>query len=289
MNREKPPSIAVVVGAIGVRAAALIPLFEFLDEAGIEPGLVVGSSGGSFIAAMHGAGFSAAEMSRVVLENEGAKLYSQVDYHTLAGFAHPKLAPAGISHAMKKSGLQRELYRRIFGDRRLEDLKPKTIFQATDCLAGDGVMLERGELADAVYASSGFAPDFPPIKIDGRWLCDGSYVSPVPILEAVTRQADVIIAMFHQEEPKPVPEDILESNFNILAAFFSRLVRDQTMMAIELHHDEIVPIPVKFEEYVGPWDTTAYRKAIEAGRRALERKKDEILEVIAGAGARETE
>ncbi|MBK8316477.1 MAG: patatin-like phospholipase family protein [Acidobacteria bacterium] len=42
----------MVIGGIGVRAAAFIPLFEFLDEAQIEPDLVIGSSGGAFVAAM---------------------------------------------------------------------------------------------------------------------------------------------------------------------------------------------------------------------------------------------
>lgn len=284
MRTERSPKIAVVIGGIGVRAAAFIPLFELLDEAQIEPDLVIGSSGGAFIAAMHGAGYSSEAMCGIINGIEGTKIYSKVDYHTLIGFAHPKLAPPGIGSAMKKSRLQQELYQRVFGDRRLEEIRPTTLLQSTDCLIGEGVLLDSGPLAEAVYAASAFAPDFPPIKFDGRWLCDGSYISPVPIMEAVKREADVVIAMFYQEEPKPVPSDLLESNFNILAAFFSRLVKDQTMMSIEMHHHEIILMPIRFGEYIGPWDTSAYSKIIEAGRKTVSQKKEEILEVIAGAG-----
>src|SRR5262249_26169413 len=154
------------------------------------------------------------------------------------GFAHQKLAKPGIGSALKKPDRQQHLFRRIFGARRLEELRPTTLLQSTDCIVGEGVALSSGPLAEAGVAAGASAPGFPLIHFEGRWLVDGAYMSPVPILEAVKRQADVIIALFHQEEPKPHPEDLLESNYNILAAYFSRLIKDQIMLAIELHHHE---------------------------------------------------
>ena len=274
------PKLAVVVGAIGLRAIAAIPLFEFLDEARIASHLLIGSSGGAMMAAMRGAGYSPAEMRKVVEGMRREKLYSQIDYRTLLGFAHPKLAKPGIGSALKKSDRQHQLYRRVFGERRLEDLRPTTLLQATDCLTGEGVVLNSGLLSEAVYASSAMAPEFPPIQFEDRWLVDGAYISPVPILESVKRQADVIIALFFQEEPKPHPKDLLESNFNILAAYFSRLVKDQTLISIELHHHEIILAPIKFDEYIGPWETGAIPAILRAGEKAVERKKEEILNAI---------
>lgn len=277
------PKLAVVIGAIGVRAIAAIPLFELLDEARIEADLLIGSSGGALMAAMRGADYSPAEMRKLVEGMRREKLYSQVDYRTLLGFAHPKLAKPGIGSALKKSDRQHELYRRIFGERRLEDLRPTTLLQSADCIVGEGVMLGAGPLADAVYAASAMAPDFPPIQFDGRWLVDGAYISPVPILEAVKQQADVIIALFYDEEPKPHPEDLLESNFNILAAYFSRLIKDQTILSIELHHHEIILVPIRFDRYVGPWELGAIPEILQAGDKAVARKRDEILDVVANS------
>jgi NTE family protein len=274
------PKVAVVIGSIGVRAAAAIPLFEFLDESGVETDLLVGSSSGAIFTAMRGAGITTAQMREFAGQMHGKKIYSQIDYRTLFGFAHPKLAKPGIGSALKKPGQQQRLFQRAFGTRRLEELLPRTVLLSTDCIAGEGVVLDSGPLADAVYASSAMAPYFPPIQFNGRWLADGAYLFPVPILEAVKRQADVIIALFHQEEPKPHPEDLLESNYNILAAYFSRLIKDQIMLAIELHHHEIILAPVQFESYVGPWETAAIPAVIEAGRESVARKKDEILGAI---------
>lgn len=274
------PKIAVVVGAIGVRGAAAIPLFEFLEGANIEPDLLIGSSGGALMAAMCGAGISPAKMRDFVGEMHRERPYSQVDYRTLLGFAHPKLAKPGIGSALKKPHRQQELYRRIFGAQRLEELRPTTLLQSADCIAGEGIVLNAGPLAEAVYAASAMAPDFPPIQFEGRWLVDGAYISPLPIIEAVKRQADVIIALFYQEEPKPQPDDLLEANFNILAAYFSRLVKDQTMLSIELHHHEIILVPIKFDEYVSPWDTAALPTILQAGQKAVARQKAEIMDVV---------
>lgn len=280
-SEQARPKVAVVVGAIGVRAAAAIPLFEFFDEAGIEADLLIGSSGGALMTAMRGAGIGTDRMRRFIERMHGEKLYSRIDYRTLLGFAHPKLARPGIGSALKRPQRQQQFYQEIFGSRRLEELQPATLLQAADCIAGEGVVLHSGLVADAVYAASAMAPEFPPIQLDGRWLVDGAYTSPVPILEAVKRHADVIITLFHQEEPKPHPEDLLEANYNILAAYFSRLVKDQTMLSIELHHHEIILAPIHFEEYIGPWETRALPKVLEAGERVVARKKDEIRRAIA--------
>src|SRR5262245_45732592 len=135
------PKVAVVIGAIGVRAAAAIPLFEFLDEANVEVDLLIGSSSGAIFTAMRGAGVTTAQMREFVEQMRGEKPYSQLDYRTIFGFAHPKLAKPGIGSALKKPHRQQQLFQRVFGTRRLEELKPTTLLQSADCLAGESVVL----------------------------------------------------------------------------------------------------------------------------------------------------
>lgn len=274
------PRVAVVIGAIGVRAAGAIALFEMLDEAQVKPDLLIGSSGGAWLAAMRGAGFTTAQMHEAVRAMQQRKFYSQLDFRTLLGLAHPKLARPGIGSALHKPHRQQALARKLFGTRRVEDLHPPTILQSADCVAGEPIELTSGPLADAVYAASALCPYYPPLPLDGRWLVDGAYVAPVPILEAVKRHADVIIAFFHEEEPKAQPADLLEANYNILAAYFSRLLKDQTMLAIELHHHEIMLVPLKLDSYVGPWETAALPQVLAAGQRAVARQRTEILTTI---------
>jgi NTE family protein len=274
------PRIAVVIGAVGVRGVAAIPLFEFLDEEKIEVDLLIATGGGALAAAMRGAGFSTAHMREVAAELQRENPYTQIDYRTLLGFAHPKLSRPGIDHALKRTEELRALYRRIFGDRRLEDFEPATILQTSDCVQGKSVLLSKGPTADAVYAAGALPPEFPPVQIEGQWLLDGSFISPVPIMEAIKRQADIILALFYEETPKPDPADLLEANFNILAAYIARLSRDQMMLSIEMHHHEILMMPLKLDPYVGPWENAAIPRVLEAGREVVSRNAEEILNLV---------
>jgi NTE family protein len=265
---------------IGVRAAAAIPFFKLLDEEQIKVDLIVGASSGAWMAAMYGAGYSTIEMSAFVEEMRHKKFYSQLDVHTLLGFAHPKLAKSAIASGLKKATRQRKLAQRIFGRRRLEDLQPTTVLQVCDSIAGEPVALTEGNVADAVYAASALSPYFPAQQIDGRWYIDGSYMRPVPIIEAVKRHADIIIALYHEEEPKPEPEDLLEANYNILAAYFARLIKDQTMMAIDLHHHEIIMLPLKLNPYIGPWESKAVPRILQAAEDLIAARRNEIVETL---------
>lgn len=274
------PRVAVVLGLIGLRAAAAIPFFELFDEEQIEIDLLIGSSTGAWMTAMRGAGYSTNDMRTVIEEMRHKKFYSQIDFQTLFGFAHPKLAKPAIGSGLKKADRQKQLARRIFKGRRLEQLQPPTILQATDCLPGDPVALTEGDLADAVYAASAMGPFYPAQQIEGHWYVDGAYTRPVPIIEAIKRQADVIIALYHEEAPNPHPQDLLEANYNVMAAYFTRLIKDQTMLAIDLHHHEIVLLPLKLPSYAGPWDSKSVPQILRATEQMLAERRAEIVQIV---------
>lgn len=274
------PHVAIVLGLIGVRAAAAIPLFEFLDTEQITVDLLLGTSGGAWLAAMRGAGYSSAEMQEFLTEMDRQRVYSQLDFQTLLGLAHSKWARPGIGSALRKVDRLQQLARRIFGARQLEDLSPTTVLQTSDCVAGGAVPLSEGDVADAVCAASALTPYFPPRQVGGRWLADGAYVTPVPVLEAVKRHADVIIALYYEETPKPQPKDLIEANYNLLSAYLSSLIKDQNLLAIDLHHHEIILLPLKLEPYIGPWESGALPALLQAGRQAVEYGREEILAAV---------
>lgn len=274
------PQVAIVLGLIGVRAAAAIPLFEFLDEEQISVDLLLGTSGGGWLAAMRGAGYSSTQMQSWLAEMDRKKVYSQLDFQTLMGLAHTKFARPGIGSALRKVDRQKELAHQIFGTRRLEELHPTTVLQTSDCMAGGAVALTVGDVADAVCAASALTPYFPPQQIEGRWLVDGAYAMPVPVLEAVKRHADVIIALYYEEAPNPQPKNLLDANYNMLSAYLSSLTKDQIMLAIDLHHHEIILLPLKLEPYIGPWELNALPAVLQAGRQAVARGREEILAAV---------
>lgn len=208
-DTQKRLRVAVVLGSGGLKAFAAVPLFELLDKHQIEIDLLIGCSGGSLLCAGRAVGYGPAKM----LELSGlwnSKITSQVDYRTIIGLAHPRLRQLGRAPAILKPDKVREIFAQVFGDRRLEDLKTKTRLQATDLQTGEPVILKTGCVADAVYASSSCFPLLPPIRIDGRWLIDGAFSSPLPVMEAVKRGMDVIIALDFTQQTAAEPKSFLD-------------------------------------------------------------------------------
>jgi NTE family protein len=81
-----------------------------------------------------------------------------------------------------KTDYVRQAFRDVFKDLRLEDLRPTTLLQTTDTLTGQGVVLSRGPVADALCATTALFPLLPPVCIESQWLVDGAYSSSVPVM-----------------------------------------------------------------------------------------------------------
>ncbi len=279
------PSVSVVIGAVGARGLAAVPLFEFLDEAAIRADLIIGSGGGAFVAAMRGAGFDRSRMREVAAQWRRERLFSQHDYRTLLSLAYKKLSRPGVTSAFRSPQRQQSFFRRVFGDSNLEELHTTTLLQTTDLMTGEAAVLDSGPVAEAVYAAGAFFPYFPPIHHQGRWLIDGAYSAAFPVMEAVKRFSDVIVVFFNEEQIRPEPEDLFAANHNLFATYRRWLGRSQTITAVDMHHHEIVFVPLALDRFIGPWESDALPELLEAGRMAVERKKDEILRAIEEFGA----
>ncbi len=279
-SAAKQPTIAVITGSGGIKTFAAMALFEFLDEANIKPDLLIGCSGGAIMAALRATGYPPAQMYDLIPKLLKRELFSKIDYRVLLGIPRLPFGKFDFSCGIIKPERLRAIYRQLFGDTRLEELMTPTLLQVTDFHTGESFSLERGLLADAVYASGASYPALPPLQIDGRWLVDGGFSSPVPMLEAIKRNIDVIIALSIETrldaEPKSF-SDMFNYGQSLCA---NQLIKNQMATAISLHHYEIVQVNVRFNRPVEFWDIEAVPFVLETGRKAVEAKKEEILSAI---------
>lgn len=279
-SATKQPTIAVITGSGGIKTFAAMALFEFLDEANIKPDLLIGCSGGAIMAALRATGYTPAQMYDLIPKLLKRELFSKIDYRVLLGIPRLPFGKFDFSCGIIKPERLRAIYRQLFGDTRLEELMTPTLLQVTDFHTGESFSLERGLLADAVYASGASYPALPPLQIDGRWLVDGGFSSPVPMLEAIKRNIDVIIALSIETrldaEPKSF-SDMFNYGQSLCA---NQLIKNQMATAISLHHYEIVQVNVRFNRPVEFWDIEAVPFVLETGRKAVEAKKEEILSAI---------
>lgn len=279
---QRRPKIGVVIGGGGLKCLAAVSLFEFLNEENINIDLMVGCSGGAIMAALYGAGYNSAQMREAITQSVNKRLFSSIDLRSVAGIGGLPFGRFDKSSGILNSAPIRRMYHRIFEDRRLEDLRPETILQATDYQTGESVILNAGLLADAVYASGVWFPILPPIHIDGRWLIDGSYNSHVPVMEAVKRNMDIIIVMMFEEKLNPDPQGFINCYYNVNNSMTRALDRSQMAMSIDLGAYEIVIINVMFDHVVPIWGVDEIPGVLETGHKAVGQKKDEILSHIRG-------
>jgi NTE family protein len=276
------PKIAVVLGTGGIKAMAGLALFEFLNEQKIPVDLMVGCSGGALVCATIGMGLSPDEARDLGLQRLQKRLFTQLDYKALLGIFNSRLGTFDKTSGVIKPDRWRDGLREYFGDRKLEQLNPRTLIQTTDVETGEGVVLSKGPAADAVYASCAFFPAFPPARIDGRYLGDGIYSAPVPVVEAIKRNMDVIIALDFKEKVRTEPKGFFSAFYRHIDNTMRTLTRSQMFLSIGMHHHEIVIVEVNFDHTINPWDVHELPAIVEAGKKAIEEHQSSILSAITG-------
>ena len=164
----------LVLSGGGVRGFAHIGVLKALEEQGLEPRMVIGTSAGAVVAAYWGLGYTADQMMQRADSLSSGDLFVPV----LPNLGQPVLK--GEAGVFSGQVLERQL-RRDFGVQTLEDLSKPVAIVATDLETGRPVVFNSGDVTQAVRASSTIPGIFTPPSINGRLYIDGQASSPLPI------------------------------------------------------------------------------------------------------------
>ena len=245
---KKPARIGLVLGGGAARGFAHIGVIQVLEEAGIRPALVVGTSAGSVVAAFYASGKNGAQLQQVAETMEEA---------TFADWTLP-LFSRGL---LRGEALARYVSTQVNG-RLIENMPLPLGIVATDLNSGQGVLFQRGDIATAVRASSAVPALFQPVKVAGREYVDGGLVSPVPVRYARQMGAELIIAVDISDPPEG---NAASDTLQVLLQTFS--IMGKSINNFELRDAEIVVRPTLTG--VASSDFGARRRSIEAGRAAM--------------------
>ena len=188
------PTVAVAFGGGGARGLAHIHIIETLDELGIRPVAISGSSMGAIMGAGMAAGMSGAEIREHALTTVGNK--------TAVVARIWGLRPATVRDAVAKGirigqfNLERIL-KAFLPDElpaRFEDLLVPMKVITTDYYGQNEVIIEDGELFPALAASSAIPAVFMPVRLRGRVMIDGGISNPVPY-EPLMDLADIVVGI----------------------------------------------------------------------------------------------
>ena len=174
------PLIGLALGSGSARGWSHIGVLRTLNEAGIEPDIVCGSS----IGALVGAAYADGDLDR--LEEWTRSLTMQ----TVISFLDFSLG-SGLIKGEKLI----EFFRGHFVDRDITELPLPFGAVATDLQSGREVWLRDGPVSDAVRASIALPGLFTPYRYQERWLVDGGLVNPVPVSLCRAMGAEWVIAV----------------------------------------------------------------------------------------------
>lgn len=241
----KPPRLGLALGGGAARGFAHIGVIQVLEENGIRPDFVVGTSAGSLVAALYAAGRSGAEL--------GA-LADQMDESAITDWAFP-------GRGLIRGEALARFVREHTGGRSIEQMKLPLGIVATDLDSGQAILFERGDPGVAVRASSAVPAVFQPVRIGTREYVDGGLVAPVPVRFARQMGAELVVAVDISAAPDGNPTGdavrLLLQTFAIMGRSINRY---------ELRDADVVLRP-RLPGVSGA-DFAARKRSIQAGRDA---------------------
>ena len=243
----KPPRIGIALGGGAARGFAHIGVLQVLEENGIKPDVVAGTSAGSLVAALYASGKSAREL---------VSLADSMDELMITDWSFP------FRGVIRGEALARYVNQHT-GGKLIEQMKVPLGVVATDLGNGHGVLFQRGDTGLAVRASSAVPAVFQPVRINGREYVDGGLVSPVPVRYARQMGADLVIAVDISSAPEGNP---VGDAMRMLLQTFA--IMGRSINQLELRDADIVLSP-KLPGVAGS-DFAARGKAIQAGREAAQ-------------------
>ena len=245
---KKSVKIGLALGGGAARGFAHVGVIAVLEEAGIKPQLVVGTSAGSLVAALYASGKTSAQLQQTALT---------MDEVAITDWMLPILG-----RGMFRGDALARYVNELVAGRLIENMAIPLGIVATDLGNGNAVLFQRGDTGTAVRASSAVPAVFVPVKISGREYVDGGLVSPVPVRFARQMGADMVIAV---DISNPPEGNTADGTLQILLQTFA--IMGKSINDFELKGADLVVRPS--QAGLKSADFSSRQRAIEAGRTAM--------------------
>jgi NTE family protein len=245
---RRPVHLGLALGGGAARGFAHVGVIQVLEEAGLKPSHVVGTSAGSLVAALYASGKSVPELRKAAETMEEAEI---TDW----------MVPLLNRGALRGEALAKYVNTQV-GGRNLEQMRIPLGIVATDLRSGEAITFRRGNTGSAVRASSAVPAVFQPVRIGDREYVDGGLVAPVPVRQTREMGANFVIAVDISSDPEGNPAG---DTFQILLQTFT--IMGKSINTLALKDADIVIRPAL--SGVKSADFSARRRSIEAGRVAM--------------------
>jgi NTE family protein len=207
----KTEKLGLVLSGGGAKGLAHIGVLKVLEEEGIEPQFITGTSMGSIIGGLYAIGYTAADLEKVAHDvpwleyfddevSRNAQPIEAKEESEKYQFSFPVVNgkiqfPKGFIQGSKMSMLLSQLTLPVHQIENFDDFFIPFRCVATDLLTGEGYVFDKGFLPDAMCASSCIPTVFEPRVIGDKTLIDGMFVRNLPVEDCINMGATKTIAI----------------------------------------------------------------------------------------------
>lgn len=231
---------AFVLSGGGSLGAVQVGMLAALEERGVRPDLLIGSSAGALNAA-----FVAAHGFDAVTVRDLATLWRKIRRHDVFPFEplRQALAFAGLRPSLCSSAPLARLVDANLPLSRIEEALIPLHVVATDVMSGEDVLLSTGDAASAVLASAAIPAVFPSVEREGRVLMDGGVANNAALSHAIALGADRVVVLptgFACALEKPPTTALATAMHSLTVLVEQRLIVETALLA---ERAEIMVLP----------------------------------------------
>lgn len=263
MVKKEKYNLALVLSGGGARGMAHIGVIKVLEKNNIIPNIIIGTSAGAMVGGMYAAG----ELSNFenVLIGKTKKEMGKI----------LRVWPSKEG-LIKTKELEKEL-RKIIDDRKIEELDKKFIALSVDLVSGKKIIMESGDLCEAILASMAVPILFPPRHKGDMLLVDGGLEDPMALDEGF-KKAKKIIAVNTIKSFENIPNK-KDYNFVDILTRASAIIQSEIMNPILKKYRKNI-IVLKPEIDINTLTFERAKEAIAMGEAEAEKHIEEIKELL---------
>lgn len=212
------PSVALALGGGGARGLAHALMLEALDELGIRPKVIAGTSIGAIYGAAYASGIPGRVLREHTIETLGARFGFLRELVSARARGFQRVwSPFGASHALLDPVAVLDIIMPPGVPEDFRDLPIPLKIVASDFYGQEQVVFTQGPVKRAVAASMALPVLFDPVIVDGRAHLDGGLTNPLPF-DLLFGEADIVVAIDVTGMPVPSDKRPYPSAFEALVA-----------------------------------------------------------------------
>ena len=257
----KPYKIGLALSGGGAKGFAHLGVFKLLEESGLKPDIISGTSAGSLMGVLFADGYSADEIKNMFIGREFSE------------FAQLQIPKSGLFNYDRFQ----EFLKRHLRSKRIEDLPIPTVIVATDLDRGCSHEFRSGPIVEAVTASCCMPIVFSPVLINGVHYVDGGLFRNFPV-STIRDECEYVIGV---NVSPLIPQryktllHIAERTYHYV--FKANAIEDRELCDILIEAKEVGLYKTFDLENINLISEIGYEAAVKAFQKVIQEKKHENL------------